>query len=248
VNKFIAFSGGVESTAMCVLFGKNAKAIFADTGWEHKAMYDRLSMIEDKIKIIHPDFEIIRVKNKKYKSLKEYIKEYKYYPNVFRRYCTGMFKIQPIDEFLENQGDCELMIGLNADEVERTGNHGLLSNVKYSYPLIDNNINRQACVDILKKLGLEPRLPVYMQRGGCVGCFYKSKKEFEAMALLNEKEFDEVVEVEESIQDKREDYFSIRPNIPSMRKLKDSLPKMFKPKDMYKEYIDVETPCGVFCK
>lgn len=247
MNRFISFSGGVESRTMCILFGKNAKAIFADAGWEHEAMYKSLSLVENKIKDIHPDFEIIVVSNEKYGTLKDYIKTQKFYPSQMARYCTRMFKIEPIDKFLKNQGKCELMIGLNADEADRTGNHGLLSNVKYTYPLIDNNLNRQSCIDILKKADIEPQFPVYMQRGGCIGCFYKSKKEFEAMALLNENEFNEVIEVEESIQDKRDDYFSIRTNIPSMRGLKDGLPKMFKPDEMYKEYIEVNTPCGVFC-
>ena len=59
-NKFIAFSGGVESTTMCLLFGANAKAIFSDTGWEHQIMYDRIDAVEDQIKKIHPDFEIVK--------------------------------------------------------------------------------------------------------------------------------------------------------------------------------------------
>lgn len=36
MNKYISFSGGVESTTMCILYGHKADAIFADAGWEHK--------------------------------------------------------------------------------------------------------------------------------------------------------------------------------------------------------------------
>jgi len=32
MKKFLSFSGGVESRTMAILFGKNADAIFADTG------------------------------------------------------------------------------------------------------------------------------------------------------------------------------------------------------------------------
>ena len=47
MNKFIAFSGGVESSTMCVLFGDNADAIFADTGFEHELIYKRIDLVEN---------------------------------------------------------------------------------------------------------------------------------------------------------------------------------------------------------
>lgn len=48
--KFISFSGGVESTAMCVLYGKGATAIWCDTGAEHELMYKRIDYVEEKLK------------------------------------------------------------------------------------------------------------------------------------------------------------------------------------------------------
>ena len=258
MKRFISFSGGVESSTMCLLFGANAKAIFADTGWEHKIMYERIAKVEKEVKKLHPNFEIIRVKakvksqqHKKYfTNLKDYIEDFKYYPSPMMRYCTRIFKIEPIDKFLEDQGDCELMIGLNADEGDkRTGNYGLNENVDYTYPLFENGINRLSCKKILQKRNLLPSLPVYMQRGGCVGCFFKSAKEFKAMAVLNPKEFNEVKEVEAAIQDKRGNFFSIRDGIPSMRYLEDDIKNsLFEPAEMYPEnYEGRDTPCGVFC-
>ena len=255
MKKFISFSGGVESSAMCVLFGNKADAIFADTGWEHKQIYDRISLVEERVREIHNNnFKVHRIRGarkyrgKEYIGLKDFIRATKYYPSQKRRYCTGDFKIKPIDDFLKGQGDVELMIGLNYDERERTGNHGLLQNVKYSYPLIDNRINRDGCLIVLKHAGLEPSFPPYMRRGGCVGCFYKSKKEFYAMAQLAPDEFREVEELEKEIQDERGQYYSIRTNIPSMAALrKEAESSLFKPGEMYNDYDLPETPCGVFC-
>lgn len=123
MDRFISFSGGVESTAMCVLYGKGAKAIFADTGAEHKVMYDRLNYIENMLKVYHDgDFEIVRVKgNVKSKgifvdSLTDYIKRMCFFPSARNRFCTGKFKIEPIDEYLKDKGKVELLIGLNYDE------------------------------------------------------------------------------------------------------------------------------------
>lgn len=250
MNKFISFSGGVESTTMCLLFGANAKAITADTGWEHPEMYARWNKVESQIRDIHPDFEIIRVKNND-ESLPESIRRQKFFPGIQSRYCTRLFKIKPIDDFLKDKGDCELMIGLNADESERTGNHGLIKNVKYTYPLLENGITRAACLMLLKRFGLEPAFPPYMARGGCMGCFFKSKKEFVAMQLLAPEQFSEVEAIERDIQDRRENYYSIRKDIPSMRGLREQIENqtlLFGIDEIYDlAYQEMQTSCGVFC-
>jgi len=109
-NKFISFSGGVESTAMCVLYGADAKAIWCDTGSEHDEMYAMIDFCEAAIKKIHPNFEIIRLKpNVKVKGkfvsvLTDAIIGWKFMPSQGRRWCTGSFKIEPIDNFLAEQG------------------------------------------------------------------------------------------------------------------------------------------------
>ena len=251
---YISFSGGVESSAMCVLFGGKADAIFADTGWEHKEIYDRINLVQERVREIHQNnFTVHKIKGsmkyqgKEYNRLQDYIKASKFYPSTAARFCTRAFKIEPIDKFLKDKGDVKIMIGLNYDERDRTGNHGLMENVTYSYPLIDNKITRSACLIILEKAGLKPKFPPYMARGGCVGCFYKSKKEFYAMAQLSPEEFKEVENLENAIQDKRGSFYSIRTNILSMtelRKLAES--SMFDPEDMYDTELP-QTSCGVFC-
>lgn len=238
---------------MCLLYGGNAKAITADTGWEHPEMYERWQYVETRLKMIHPEFEIIRVKNEKYPGgLKQYIANRNFYPSHRARYCTQKFKIEPIDNFLGNQGECELMIGLNADEAgKRAGNYGLKKNVRYTYPLLDNGITRAACLRLLRRFNLEPVFPPYMQRGGCVGCFFKSKKEYAAMALLAPDQFHEVEDIEESIQDARGKFYGIRDGIPSMRDLRRKVETqgyLFEIEDIYDiAASEAQTSCGVFC-
>ena len=250
MKKFISFSGGVESTTMCVLFGKQADAIFSDTGFEHKEIYERIDLVEQWVKSFHRlDFKVHRIRNEKHDSLQDYIRKQKFYPNFQARYCTRMFKIEPMDKFLEQYKDegVELMIGLNADEIDkRTGNHGNKAFIKYSYPLADNGITRVMCKTILEKAELLPQFPVYMQRGGCVGCYYKSKKEFEAMALMNPDEFKIVELLEMKIQDKRDKFFSILQGI-TMKQIRESVSNLiFKPEEIY-PIINDATNCGVFC-
>ncbi len=85
-----------------------------------------------------------------------------------------------------------------------------------------------------------------MSRGGCMGCYYKSKKEYEAMALLNPAEFKIVEDLEKEIQDKKKDFFSINQS-KTMQEIRESVSNMiFKPDEMYTVTND-SSNCGVFC-
>lgn len=251
-NLFISFSGGVESRTMALIYGGKANAIFSDTGWEHDELYLQLDKVEQKIRQWHNnDFRIIRVKSEKYPNgLGEYIREGKYYPSFNSRFCTRIFKIEPIDNYLKQFANvgATLMIGLNANEAHlRSGNHGLLPFVNYSYPLIDNGITRHICEQMLKSAGISPNFPPYMKRGGCKGCYYKSKKEYMAMAILNPVEFDEVADLEQEIQDKRDKFFHVIDSIGNLKEFKKQAQSiLFKPDEIYTQINDV-TQCGVFC-
>lgn len=221
-QRFISLSGGVESSTMCLLYGKGATAIFCDTGNEHRELYERLDFLEGVLTDYHNgDFKVIRLKpNPKIKgthvsSLSEGIKAFAFMPSPNARYCTSRFKIEPIEAFLKQNGDCEILIGLNADEdpgTVRVGNHEKLKNVHYRYPLYEDGYDRNDCEEILKSHGLHPNFPVYMSRGGCTFCFYKSKAEYKAMYILDRPTFQAAWDLEKSVQDKRNKYFSILPN------------------------------------
>lgn len=197
MKKFISFSGGVESTTMCLLYGKGAIAIVCDTGDEEPEMYERWDFVEQSMKIIHDgDFTMVRIKPHVFVK-GEYVDkltDYALISGVFAssqmRYCTRKFKIEPIDMYLKAQGECTLMIGLNFDEEgSRTGNFEALDSVDYRYPLVEDGLSRQDCIDKLKEYGLEPNFPPYMQRGGCRKCFFRGKKEAKAKYFFNKEGF-----------------------------------------------------------
>lgn len=251
MKKYISFSGGVESRTMALLFGNKADAIFSDTGSEHDEMYRQLETVEKTIREFHGnDFKIIKIKNTQYESLESYIRDSSFFPSFDARFCTRMFKIEPIDNYLKKYKDVgvELMIGFNVDEEDmRTGNYGLLKFVNYSYPLVDKGIGREMCYAILDAAGIRPYFPAYMQRGGCKFCYFKRKKEYAAMAIMNEKEFDEVAQLEEDIQDKRDKFFHIISSIPRLKEFKSQAKSvLFNADEMY-PVINNVTKCGVFC-
>ncbi len=260
VKTYIAYSGGVESTTMALMFGHKAQCVFTDTGAEHPEMYARLDSVEKTLKKIHGDnFQIIRIKAKNADStgtdnLTDYILHYGYFPSPQARFCTRAFKIEPMNNFLKTAGDCVLMIGLNADEVDkRDGNLGTIPSIKISYPLVDLGITRKMCVAALKEYELEPKLPVYMRRGGCVYCPFKSKKEYIAMAHLAPSQLESVAALEEKVhtraRNQNKKFYGVRDGIPSMRGLiEDEKRSLFSASEMYDQQPDdIGTPCGVFC-
>lgn len=257
MKRFISFSGGVESTTMCLLYGKGATAIFADTGSEHRKMYERLDYVEQMLKVYHDgDFELVRIRadvstgEKEVTTLTDYILERAFFPSVRQRFCTRLFKVQPIDAYLSQFDKCELLIGLNVDEQDaRTGNYLEGKNITYRYPLIEDGYTRDDCYELLEKYGLQPDFPAYMERGGCKFCFFKSKKEYAAMVHLAPEEIEEVRQIEETIQDRRNKYFRIRYNMPKMRDfIKIEKQNLFTDK-LADYYSQSERPqsCGVFC-
>lgn len=242
MNRFIAYSGGVESTTMLLLFGHEATPLFADTGWEHRALYEWLERVE-----VLTGRAIVRVRREG-GTLPDYIRRRHYYPSPLARFCTRLYKIEPMDAYLRERLPAELMIGLNYDERDRVGNHGLVAGVRYSYPLIDLKINRAACVAALRERGLLPSFPGYMRRGGCIGCFYKSKAEYARMAVEAPDEADGVAELEDAIQDARGGHYAVRDGIPNMRRFIDAVRSQGALELDLNEAGGEGTPCGVFCR
>lgn len=65
---------------------------------------------------------------------------------------------------------------------------------------------------------LAPDFPPYMRRGGCIGCFFKTKQEYRAMVHLAPEEIEAVADLEDSVQDRRKKHYGIRDGIPNMRR------------------------------
>lgn len=263
LKRFISFSGGVESTTMCILYGKGATAIWCDTGAEHDEMYQRIDLCEKMLKEMHNgDFELVRVKpsvkikGKMIDNLLDAVIEWKFMPTVRERWCTGKFKIIPIDNFLKQQGDCELMIGFNADEEpskDRTGNFMKCKNVSYSYPLYNDGLDRKDCESILYEHNLHPEFPIYMKRGGCIMCLFKDKPQYKAMYLFDKKTFERVKQFEIDYQGTRKRFFPIMAHTGvSMQQVEEEVQReiaLWGFSQVLEMYSNVEQKqaCGAFC-
>ena len=106
------------------------------------------------------------------------------------------------------------------------------------------------------KYDLEPKLPVYMKRGGCVYCPYKGRKEYIAMCHLDPETMERLALLEEQVNKrerngkKRKKFWAAANAVPEgfrklMEKEEDS---MFNADEMYgHEPTAINTSCGLYC-
>jgi len=238
----VAFSGGVDSTALAIL-ETDATPVFTDTGWEFPHVYQHLERFEDVT-----GREVVRLKSK-HGTLPEYIRAQKFFPNHGARFCTRLFKIEPMNAYLAERLPCELMIGLRADE-NRVGHLSPLDGVTVRYPLAERGMNRADVVAVCVEAGLLPRYPVYAARGGCIGCFYKRRAEVDAMAALVPDVLTTIADLEDEIQDERGRAFHAFANVGVSARTILNQPQLWPAEQVYaaasarEDYGDA---CGLFC-
>lgn len=263
MKRFISFSGGVESTTMLILYGRGATVLLCDTGDEFDLMHDRWNEVIEKVTALHDgNIEFVdlkgevKIQEEVINNLPDAAMAWKFFPSWNARYCTKSFKIEPIDNYLSEQGECELLIGFNADEqpgADRTGNYMKCKNVKYSYPLFDDGYTREDCIEILIEHDLNPNFPVYMQRGGCRKCFFKKRTELKALCIFDRKTFDEDELFEKQIQDRRGKFYAINGNaMDGYKGVREEVERevaLWGIDALQLQYSKIKShePCGAFC-
>lgn len=244
-NQFVAFSGGKDSTALALLL-EDATPIFTDTGWEFDEIYAHIERFEQVT-----GREVVRLKSPE-GSIPDYIRKSKFMPGHGARYCTRMFKIEPMNSFLKDHLPATLNIGLRADEPvdQRIGNLTELEGLSIGYPLRDFGMGVYDVLELCIEHDLLPRYPPYMARGGCKGCFYKRVAEVKALIHLKPEVADELQDLEEEVQDERGKFANMFPNtgtsIANMRQQ----PLLFDVEEVYAQASDTSDyghNCGLFC-
>jgi hypothetical protein len=153
-------------------------AIFADTGWEPRAVYDHLDWLEGKL-----PFPVHRVT---LGNLKDAVTAGGFSAVPFytttglgARQCTYQFKLRPIHKKVREllggktpKGGAEMWIGISYDEMIRMKD----SRVKYMvnrWPLVEREIRRRDCLSWMERNGY-PKPP----RSACLGCPFKRDSEW----------------------------------------------------------------------
>jgi len=190
----ISLGAGVQSTTMLLMTAhgeitpKPKYAIFADTKWEPKAVYEHLNWLKNEV--AKYGIEVI-ITSKNEQGLKGAVYDYingssKFVAIPFytinengkksmgRRQCTNEYKIKPVKKAIRTllgykprqhmKHNVTLWMGISTDEITRAkpNRDKWITN---RFPLLEKNMSRNDCLDWLNKKGY-PRPP----KSSCIGC------------------------------------------------------------------------------
>lgn len=216
--RVLSLGAGVQSTTLLLmmLHGEVERAdhvIFADTGWEPKAVYKHLDYLKGLMEEAKMPFHMVSKGNiredfltdgKRYASMPLHLIGEDGKKGMVRRQCTAEYKLAPLMKKqrelagLKSGQRCKehritTIIGISWDEVQRIKDPQF-SWIQHEYPLIEKRITRQDCLDWCADKGYA--LP---PRSACIGCPFKNADEWRALRE-NEEEWADAVEFDNALR------------------------------------------------
>ena len=210
--RVISLGAGVQSTTVLLMadagqLGRVDAAIFADTGWEPRAVYEHLERLERLVSIpIHrvSGGNIRRVAAMGTGSALDapfYLTNQRGERGMARRQCTSRLKVEPIRrclrELMRAAGEkrAEQLMGISLDEAQRMRT----SDVRYAklvYPLVDLRMTRHACKRWLEAHGWQD-----VPRSACIGCPFHTSAKWRQIRDETPDEFADAVAWEREVQE-----------------------------------------------
>jgi hypothetical protein len=191
-------------------------AIFADTGWEPRAVYRHLDRLEREI-AAPVGIPILRVSAgnirrdaldpaHRFASMPLHILNQDGKQGMTRRQCTGEYKIKPIKrqvrellgypypQRIPKDIFVEQWVGISTDEFHRAKD----ADVRYMHnrhPLIDLGWSRSDCIRYLTSLGLADT-----PKSSCLGCPFHGNAQWRHIRDTSPDEWQDVVEFDAAIR------------------------------------------------
>ena len=225
----ISLGAGVQSSTMALMAAKGLitpmpdAAIFSDTGWEPKKVYDYLNILEPMLPF--PVYRVMHkqgLKNSQWQDnlmmrgtksdgyqkieLPVYTKNRETgKKGMVNRICTADYKILPvitkIKELMGHKKHARLpttpvvdvWIGISTDEAQRM-KPSRNAFIRHRWPLIDMEMTRMHCLDWFKNNNTPPP-----PRSSCIICPFHSDAEWQS---LSAEDFEEACQFDEFIRDR----------------------------------------------
>jgi 3'-phosphoadenosine 5'-phosphosulfate sulfotransferase (PAPS reductase)/FAD synthetase len=127
-------------------------------------------------------------KEKTYDKLFNYSWDYQMVPSMLSRWCTRIFKIVPIEKYIEKP--CIMHLGVDAGEVKRA-KASPTKGVESQWLLIENNIDREGCKEMISAAGL-----VVPPKSGCWFCPLQRKEQWKNLQQVHPSLFRKAQELE----------------------------------------------------
>jgi hypothetical protein len=188
-------------------------AIFANTGWEPRAVYEHLEKLKPVLEAAEIPFHIVTAgnirqdaldPNKRFATMPIYVRNPDGSSGMSRRQCTSEYKLKPVllkqrelvglkPRQRSKEHLMDSIVGISWDESQRMrdATYPWMKNV---YPLVDLRMTRDDCLKWMKANGHD-RPP----RSACLGCPYKSHQEWQILKQSPE-DFADAVDFDEQIR------------------------------------------------
>ncbi len=215
--RVLSLGAGVQSSTLLLMALEGVipspdAAIFADTGWEPKAVYAHLDYLEEFASEGSPSIPIHRVS---YGNLRQdalngkpesWMPLYSRDPKTgakqqLKRQCTRNYKITPIRQKVRALGGSprnpvEQVIGISLDEHQRMRDSGVkyITNV---YPLVDMHMTRTDCLKWLREHDYEEP-----PKSACLGCPYHGDHQWAELREHSPSEFADAAEFDAEIRER----------------------------------------------
>jgi 3'-phosphoadenosine 5'-phosphosulfate sulfotransferase (PAPS reductase)/FAD synthetase len=207
MSELISFGAGVNSTAMTIMLvnqGWRGPIVFADTGAEWPETYCFMDYFESEwlrprgLEITRAGAEYRLEKNSNL-PLVEYCQHYITVPMPGTRFCTRLYKTEPIDRWCTQYNITTQLIGISAEESHRKK--------KRECPLIDANIDRNGCIKIIQDEGLSvPR------KSGCWICPFQRTSQWKELWMNHRDLFDIAQGLEDTATKVRKRFVTFDPS------------------------------------
>lgn len=209
VLRIISLGAGVQSTTMALMAARGELpmpdcAIFADTGWEPRAVYVHLDRLEEALP--YPVHRVsagnlrehaINQSSRRRPEIPWFVRNPDGSSGLAKRQCTTHYKVQPIRRLIVDlhngkhaKGGTELWIGISTNEAMRV-KPSRVQYIVHRWPLIEKRMNRRDCRAWLDRHGWEA------PRSACIGCPFHSDEEWQA---LTSDELADAISVDEAIR------------------------------------------------
>ena len=220
----LSLGAGVQSSAMALMaehgylgFKKPDLAIFADTGWEPKKVYENLEWIKTQL-----SYPVITVSNgnirdsilsgvnpegRKVIDMPVYVMKEDGKKYIATRQCTRIYKMEPIYRYLREylgipagktasmEQQVDMWIGISRDEASRVkpSRKNWITNV---HPLVDMDVSREQLEDWFRRNYQGRELP----KSACIGCPFHNDRMWLDMKENDPESFQEAAAVEWAMQ------------------------------------------------
>jgi len=193
-------------------------AIFADTGWEPRRVYQQLDRIE--AVLTAADIPLYRVAQgnlredainpeHRFASVPYFVRNPDGTEGMGRRQCTSEYKLAPIGrkvrELLGASAPdfrrvpkgrlAEQWIGFSTDEIQRVSDHGGVSYVRKRYPLLELGMSRKDCERWLAGRGWGDTA-----KSACIGCPFHGNAQWRDLRDNHPDEWADAVAFDQAIR------------------------------------------------